>query len=109
MTLQANSLGKDEHADVVVLTTWAQRAAKALVTIWHCLGKGAFPAQLTPHYALRDIYFVEGQDDGEARLALAWTLAASCLAAGAFLGGAVWPCVLPSCAPPWPPPWPPSG
>ena len=87
VTLRANALGHDPDADVIVLHTGAQRCAKALVTIWFCLGKAAYPAGLSPHYALRDLYFEAGHDDGEARLALACFVATTAGCAALALAG----------------------
>ena len=87
VTLRANALGHDPDADVIVLHTGAQRCAKALVTIWFCLGKAAYPAGLSPHYALRDLYFEAGHDDGEARLALACFVAPTAGCAALALAG----------------------
>ena len=87
VTLRANALGHDPDADVIVLHTGAQRCAKALVTIWFCLGKAAYPAGLSPHYALRDLYFEAGHDDGEARLALACFVATTAGCAALVLAG----------------------
>lgn len=87
VTLCANALGHDPDADVIVLHTGTQRCAKALVTIWFCLRKAAYPAGLSPHYALRDLYFEAGHDDGEARLALACSVAATAGCAALALAG----------------------
>jgi hypothetical protein len=35
-----------------------------------CLGKALYPAKLSPHYALVDLYFEPGHDNSEARLAV---------------------------------------
>ena len=54
ITLRANDLGKDPHADVINLPLVSQRAAKALVTIWFCLLVAARVLTTGPRRASRD-------------------------------------------------------
>ena len=39
VTLGANQLGHDPSADLIRLATLPQRATKAAMTVWFCLGK----------------------------------------------------------------------
>jgi len=91
VTLRANVMGQESSADLICLETVAQRAAKAAVTLWFCIGKAAWPAELRPHYAMKELPLAEGADSTEVVVACAATLVSllCSLAALRADGGAV--------------------
>ena len=91
VTVQANTLGAYEHADVLHLSTLHDRAIKGMLTTWFIVRQILCPLSLRPHYAIAlpaelDLGAPAG---AEACLATAATLA-SALGACAALESRPW-------------------
>ena len=52
VTVRANGLGGDPSADVIRIEGFEMRCAKALITVFFCLGNAIWPINLRPHYVL---------------------------------------------------------